>query len=283
MPSALKATTLGECKDPELKFKNLGCDTVGNTQIVQSEGEMYAETDPVAKWMIANDYVNNEGTVNEEKDYAKYLKYCTGEDTSIPGVSTLSLEDDDYDWSDKKCQQQNEMMSNFRTYTARITLTDDRDTYYDKPVSGTTGGQGQTPGTTTPGGSVDGDDYKTECSKYAYCTKQCVDFVLFRLVKHGVLPGKQTMGDGKEVAGNLGKQLGVTVNTTPAVHAVMSSAVGGGGYGHTAIVSKVNSDGSFVVEEYNFQNEKAYGTRTITADQIASQKLTFAHVEGSYK
>jgi surface antigen len=283
MPSSLKETTLGTCKDPELRAKNFGCDAVGGTQIVQTEAEMNAETDTVAKYMIKNDYVNNEGTVNEEKDYAKYLKYCTGEDTNIPGVSTLSLEDDDYDWPDKKCQDQNEMMSNFRTYTARVTLADDRDTYYDKPTSGTAPTTPD-PGTVTPGGAVDGDDYKAGCNKYAFCTGQCVDFVLFRLVKHGVLPGKQHMGNGKDVAANLGKQLNIAVDTTPAVHSVMSTShTSHPDLGHTAMVAQVNSDGSIVVEEYNYTNPLHYDTRTISAAQIKADGMTFAHTETLYK
>ena len=281
--SPLKEGTLGTCLDPELKAKNLGCDAVGGTQVVQSEEEMNADTDTVVKYMIANNYIDENGTVNNDKDYAKYAKYCTGAGQEIPGTSTLAVEDDDYLWPDKKCQEQNEMMSNFRTYTARVALEDDRDTYYDKPDN-STAPTTEAPGGVTPGGSIDGDDYKSECSKYAFCTGQCVDFVLFRLVKHGVLPGKQHMGNGKDVAANLGKQLGVAVNSTPAVHSVMSTShTSHPDLGHTAIVSQVNADGSIVVEEYNFTNPLHYDTRTISAQQIKDDGMVFAHVEASYK
>jgi surface antigen/endonuclease/exonuclease/phosphatase family metal-dependent hydrolase len=144
-------------------------------------------------------------------------------------------------------------------------------------------------GTSTPGGSTVGDDYAKDCSKYAYCTKQCVDFVLYRLVKHGVLPGKRGLGDGGAVVGTL-KGEGFKTGSTPQINSVFSFwktsryvNEENKGPGHTGMVSKVNPDGSIVVEEYNYSNPKAYGVRTITKAEYQSKGYTFAYVGGSYK
>lgn len=135
----------------------------------------------------------------------------------------------------------------------------------------------------TTSSSIIGDDYKLDSTTYAYGSRQCVDFVLYRLVKHGVLPGITPIGNGKDVVGNLGK-LGFKVDKTPALHAVMSTPVTSQPqYGHTAIVSGINADGSFVVEEYNYTRTLQYDTRTIPASDIASKQMTFAHTETKYK
>lgn len=135
----------------------------------------------------------------------------------------------------------------------------------------------------TAGSNIQGDDYSKNCGKYATCSRQCVDFVLYRLVKHGVLKGIIALGNGKDVVNTLGR-LGYKVDKTPAVNSVMStSATSQPQFGHTAMVSAVNSDGSIVVEEYNFIHKKAYGKRTIPAAEIKAKNMTFAHTEVDYK
>ncbi|MGK4578528.1 CHAP domain-containing protein [Kitasatospora sp. HPMI-4] len=57
------------------------------------------------------------------------------------------------------------------------------------------------------------------------------------------------------------RRVGVTVNTTPTVGAIAVNDVHGT-YGHVAYVNAVYSDGSFDVEEYNWNNRTAYGTRS---------------------
>ena len=285
MPDPLNDDTLGECPDPELAEKNIGCDSMGQPRTVQTVGEMNMPVGPNLKYMESNEYIDEEGTVNEEKDYSKFLKYCTSQDEAIPGSSLLPIDNEDYDWPDTKCQEDNEMMANFRTYTTRTNLTDDEETQYEA-VTGDAGGSGGTPTEPVPGGSLAGDDYKAECGKYGSnlkCNGQCVQFVKFRLVKHKVLPKPISLGEGgKDVVATLGR-LGYAVNTTPAVNSVMSTPVGGGGYGHTAMVSQVNADGSIVIEEYNYTNELGYGTRTLSVEQIKAGRMTFAHTEVDYK
>jgi surface antigen len=279
MPSALNNQTLGSCPDPELAEKNFGCDSVGNVLTVQSKEEMTRSTQSNLDYMIGHGYIDEEGNTVAGSDYEKFTEYCTGKDQMVPGTSILSLEDDDYDWPNSRCQSDEEEISQFRTYTSRVGSSDDEDTQY-------TDGEGGD-GTTAPadtGADITGDDFKTECPQYGgKCDGECVDFVIFRLVKHKVLPRPMALGNGKDIVGSLGR-MGYKVDTTPAVHAVMSTPVTSTPqYGHTAMVSKVNADGSFVVEEYNFASHHAYGTRTIPASDIAAKKMTFAHTEVDYK
>jgi surface antigen len=106
----------------------------------------------------------------------------------------------------------------------------------------------------------------------------CVDYVKYILSRHSSKYKGGALGDGKDVANNLGA-LGYTANHTPAVHATVSfpTQFADPTHGHVAIVAQVNSDGSLVVEESNWSNPNRYGTHKVSAD-IAKQ-LTYAHTE----
>lgn len=118
-----------------------------------------------------------------------------------------------------------------------------------------------------------------------FTSGSCVDYVEYILKRHSSSYHGGTLGDGKNVAGELGaKPYGYKVDGTPAVHAVVSfpggpvgSGLGKEGPGHVALVTQVNGDGSIVVEESNWTNPYHYGTHTVSAT-IAKQ-LTYAHTE----
>lgn len=136
------------------------------------------------------------------------------------------------------------------------------------------------------GSDIDGDDYKSECSKYLAvgdCTGECVGFVKFRLVKHGVIKPR-SLGNGGSVTATL-RGAGFKVDTTPAVNSVMS--LRHNSVGHTAMVSQVNKDGSIIVEEYNWDVDHGYAKRKISAATLNAQRkagtVSFAHTEVKYK
>lgn len=111
----------------------------------------------------------------------------------------------------------------------------------------------------------------------------CVQYIKYILSRHLTVAYKDTAyGDGKDVAGNIGRLYGVTVDHTPAVHSIVSFPAGppytSQSAGHVAIVDTINSDGSLVVEEANWSNTNAYGTHTVKASLVSG--LTFAHIEG---
>jgi surface antigen len=143
-------------------------------------------------------------------------------------------------------------------------------------------------GTASAGTAQMKDDYASECGKYGVCGGQCVDFVKFRLLKHGTRYKGGPLGNGADVARNLGTRYGYKVDNKPAVNAVVSWPAGGvpgsganSQYGHTAMVSRINSDGSIVVEEYNYAIPLGYGVRKIPASAV--KLLTYAHTEVDYR
>jgi len=149
-------------------------------------------------------------------------------------------------------------------------------------------------GDSGPGGSVEGDDYVKDCSKYLkngyYCPGlrydyQCTAFVNFRLAKHGVIKSTDIVGgSGKDIVGTLHSQFGFRTGKIAQVNSVFSTShTSNPSAGHTGMVSKVNTDGSIVIEEYNYSNPRAYGTRTLTKKQYQDAGFTFAYTGGSYK
>lgn len=136
------------------------------------------------------------------------------------------------------------------------------------------------------GGSIDGDDFGQACksgnSLGAPCDGQCVSFVKYRLKKHIDKNKFGTLGSGGVVTRTLSNPpYNYKKDTIPAVNSVFSSD-NSTGTGHTGMVSKVNADGSIVVEEYNITPKK-YGTRTISVAKQRSMHFTFAHTEVDYK
>ena len=63
---------------------------------------------------------------------------------------------------------------------------------------------------------------------------------------------------------------GFKVDSRPEVGAILQSSGGWGGYGHVAIVERVNSDGSVYVSEMNYQGWSVKSNRTIAAGQAGS-------------
>lgn len=157
-----------------------------------------------------------------------------------------------------------------------------------------TGGGTATAGSGFVGNCVDGTQTPAHCG-------QCVAYVEYVLSKHAD-PSKgpysvltdQSGSDyhaAESVVPNLGKK-GFTVNTTPAVHAtfIIPASVLGNGVGHTGIVSQVNTNSSgtvtsIVIEESNWSPPDAemYDTRTLTAAQIQSYQMKFAHTEVGWR
>ncbi len=70
------------------------------------------------------------------------------------------------------------------------------------------------------------------------------------------------------------RALGITVNTTPSVGAIAVNDVHK--VGHVAYIYKVNSDGSFDVEEYNWNVSEGYGTRQNV--HVSSAQADFQHI-----
>lgn len=105
---------------------------------------------------------------------------------------------------------------------------------------------------------------------WGFCVRNCTSFVAWRVnetdgVSFTNYMGGGHWGDAQHWDDNAA-QLGYAVNTTPAVGAIAQwNAYDGCGdcpVGHVAWVESVNENGTVDVEEYNFLNGYAYGTRT---------------------
>lgn len=138
--------------------------------------------------------------------------------------------------------------------------------------------------TTTP---VRGDDYpaalrlaaRTQVvDPWRFYNRECTSFVAWRMNStNGVaFTNFMTGPNGKagrwSNAGSWGanaRAIGYRVDMLPAVGAIAWYAGR-----HVAWVSRVNTDGTVVVEEYNWSNPGAYGTRTVKISSLSG----FIHV-----
>ncbi|WP_198042144.1 CHAP domain-containing protein [Kitasatospora azatica] len=98
-----------------------------------------------------------------------------------------------------------------------------------------------------------------------FAADNCTAFAAYRIASRLGVPNFSNSWGGT-TWGNAGtwddaaRRVGVTVNTTPSVGAIAVNDVHK--VGHVAYVNAVYSDGSFDVEEYNWNNPLAYGTRS---------------------
>lgn len=70
---------------------------------------------------------------------------------------------------------------------------------------------------------------------------------------------------------------GYTVNKTPAPGSIFQTAVGGGGYGHVAVVESVDGAGNIVIREMNYAGFNVVSSRSISASDIQNMPYWFIH------
>lgn len=271
-----------------LKAMNVNADTeTGLPRFSVPQEVLNMDPKVNTQWMIDNGHIDKNDKTHAaiSDDYKNFVKYCTDARADPIGETSESITSDvDDDWlTGAKCTSNTAEIQEFEAFSLFHTVETDLQNgskFADTSTAATNGGSG----TPTPGSNIGGDDYGNGgCSQFTNCTGQCVDFVLFRLVKHHVLPRAIPLGNGKDVVGTLGS-LGFKVDTTPAVNSVMSTShTSHPDLGHTAMVSAVNADGSIVVEEYNYTNPLHYDQRTVSAAEIQAKQMTFAHTEVAYK
>jgi surface antigen len=111
--------------------------------------------------------------------------------------------------------------------------------------------------------------YKRECTSFVAWRMNHNNGVAFTNYMKGGHWGNASNWDNNAVA------IGYPVNSTPAVGAIAQWNGGEGGagsVGHVAWVERVNSDGSVVIEEYNWSNPHGYSTRTVRAPRYIHVK-----------
>jgi surface antigen len=111
-------------------------------------------------------------------------------------------------------------------------------------------------------GQAPTNDYDGNARGFAQ--NNCTAFAAWRIASRLGVPNFSN--SWKTTWGNAGtwddaaRRVGVTVNKTPSVGAIAVNDVHK--VGHVAYVNRVYSDGSFDVEEYNWNNPLHYGTRS---------------------
>jgi surface antigen len=139
-----------------------------------------------------------------------------------------------------------------------------------------------------PGGTVD---------EWGFCARNCTSFVAWRMHQAGIRffntltgPGDARLGDAARWAERL-DSIDWEVNGTPAVGAIAhwNATDGVGVAGHVAYVTGVNADGSVVVEDYNWNRQGTYGTRSIAKafryihpPSVPGKPTAFADVSGNH-
>ncbi|HEX8432124.1 MAG TPA: CHAP domain-containing protein [Longimicrobium sp.] len=118
--------------------------------------------------------------------------------------------------------------------------------------------------------------YKTASTSgvdaWNFYNRQCTSFAAFRINWNGTRTGRtftnmylgEHFGDA-HMWDEAARASGVAISSTPAVGRIAQwnrNAGGVGGFGHVAYVSRVYSDGSILIEEYNWR-AYAYGTRRL--------------------
>jgi surface antigen len=131
--------------------------------------------------------------------------------------------------------------------------------------------------TSTGGAETPRNDY--DGSARGFAQNNCTAFAAYRIASRLGVPSFSNSWHG-QVWGDAGhwddaaRAAGVTVNTTPTVGAIAVNDVHK--VGHVAYVNKVYSDGSFDVEEYNWNNVLAYGTRSHV--HVSNAQADFQHM-----
>jgi surface antigen len=129
---------------------------------------------------------------------------------------------------------------------------------------------------TSPGGQTPRNDYDGNARGFAQ--NNCTAFAAWRIASRLGVPGFNNYW--KTHWGNAGhwddaaRAVGVRVDRTPAVGAIAVNDVHK--VGHVAYVNKVYSDGSFDVEEYNWNNKLRYGTRSHV--HVSNAQADFQHM-----
>ncbi|WP_371500421.1 peptidase inhibitor family I36 protein [Kitasatospora sp. NBC_00374] len=130
------------------------------------------------------------------------------------------------------------------------------------------------------GGGNEGATNDFDHGTRGFAADNCTAFAAYRVASRLGVPnfsnswGGTTWGNAN-TWDDAARRVGVTVDTTPTVGAIAVNDTHGD-YGHVAYVNAVYSDGSFDVEEYNWNNRLAYGTRSHL--RVSSAENSFQHM-----
>lgn len=129
MPSSVNPNTLDVCiADETLAAIDIPCDAVGVPQYVATSAELAIPVASAVDYMEQAQQINDDGTAKSGTNYEKFVRYCTGQGEGAFGEVILGIDDEDYDWPAKRCQENSPELSNFRAYVGYVQAKDNEDT-----------------------------------------------------------------------------------------------------------------------------------------------------------
>lgn len=281
-----------QCDDQSYKDLNLAPDVFCNLRFGLSDQELALDTDTVVNSLVESGDIDATTGEPKSEDFNNYIKNCTERTTPFGNGG-----DEDQNVSAAEgvdCVKQEQKYQYYRVYLVDKSISDSIDG--EEPATETTSQTSteQPAAPSTTGSAIRGDDYpyktspKFTTSPLGYGFRECVDFAAWRLnVQSGVTqPPFKFGGYGNAISWRQNAiSGGFAVDKKPAVGSVawwgngVSAVTTAGSYGHVAIVSQVNADGSIVVEQYNgmaFPNDHKYSTDTIPASLVGN--LDYLHI-----
>ncbi|MFC0528603.1 CHAP domain-containing protein, partial [Phytohabitans kaempferiae] len=129
------------------------------------------------------------------------------------------------------------------------------------------------PAAANAGPIVDDYPYRGQSSgvdPWNYYKGQCTSFAAWRINSRlGINFHNRYLGQhfgNANTWDDAARRAGLTVSSTPRPGAIAQSD--GGSFGHVAWVAQVNSNGTVLIEEYNWATPTGYGRRTVSASSF---------------
>lgn len=265
------------CEDYEYREFDVATDIFCNP--IRGIPPQYLNDDPnIINDRLAGQIDPESGEPITGSDYAKYAENCIGR--------TAPIDSND-------CFIDSQLKADYYVHTIDQRVLDGMENGYATGANPAAADDTKST-TSTAGSAIKGDDYPygkgpiDASSPLGYYTRECVDFVAWRLnSQNGITKAPfQFSGYGHALSWRQNAvSKGFAVDKKPTVGSVawwgngVSAVTTAGGYGHVAIVSQVNADGSIVVEQYNgmaYPNGYKYSTDTIPASLVGN--LDYLHI-----
>jgi surface antigen len=285
---AVSADDYKMCEDYDYRELNVATDIFCNP--IRGIPPQYLNDDPnTINDRLAGQIDPESGEPITGSDYAKFTENCIGRTAPIGDGGA------DFDTSKdgSNCFIDSQLKADYYVHTIDQRVLDGMENGYATGASASSASETKTT-TSTSGSAIKGDDYPygkgpiDASSPLGYYTRECVDFVAWRLnSQNGTTQAPfQFGGYGHAISWRQNAiSHGFAVDKKPTVGSVawwgngVSAVTTAGGFGHVAIVSQVNADGSIIVEQYNgmaFPNNYKYSTDTIPASLVGN--LDYLHI-----
>ncbi len=138
-PITARDLSAENCHDALLKAMGAVCDIDGFVSYTMSPLALSMEILPNLNYMNSNGYIDESGAPVDDKDYARFVKWCAERESEI-GITTEPISSPDYEWATgERCYDENTKMDNFQAYYASMAANEDSE-YSEATAGGGSGG-----------------------------------------------------------------------------------------------------------------------------------------------